>query len=90
MGSSAITLSGVTNVAVLEAMACREAQSLATNVTAMHILISSYSNSVVKDMEANLGGSHAAVIKEVNARKNDFEVCPFIYESRHRSLNEIV
>lgn len=75
MGSSSITLNGVIDVAVLEAMAYREAHSLASNLMVTHILICSDSNSVIKDIEANTGGVHAAVIKELIARKNVFEEC---------------
>lgn len=40
-----------------------------------HILICSDHNPVIKDIEFNMGRVHAAVIKELIARKNDFEEC---------------
>ena len=86
MGSSStIALNDVTNVVVLEAMASREAWSFGTDCLAKHILTSSDNSSIIKDIESNVGGAHAAVIKEENDRKNDFESCWFIYESRRRN-----
>ena len=63
MGSSSITVNGGIDVAVLEAMACREARSLASNLMVTHNLIFSDSNSIIKDIDANTGGAHAPVIR---------------------------
>lgn len=42
--------------------------------------------SVIQDIKANMGGAHAAVIKEVNDRKKkDLQDCCFIHESIHRN-----
>lgn len=72
LGSSSITINGVADVPSLEAMACHEAQALAADLLVNRVLIASDCSFVINGIAANSGGAHAAAIKELNDKKNDF------------------
>lgn len=85
LGSSSITLDYVIDVPCLEALACKEGQSLVADLMERKFLISSDSSVVIKDLEDGTGGNHVAILKEVLARKSDFESCMLRYEWRRRN-----
>ena len=73
VGASSIALNGLTDVPTFDAVVCLEAQALALDLLASRVCIASDSKLVIQDTEANMGEAHAAVIKEVNDRKMDFQ-----------------
>lgn len=81
LGSSSLCVVGVQHPATLEAMACREALSLAADLHLHTVIISSDSKQVVEDIKSGQHGSYNAIIKEIRARAVNFN-CNFIFEGR--------
>lgn len=70
----------------LEALACREAMALALDLALPQVIIACDSQGVVKDINQGIGGSYAAVVKEINATSEQFQQCTFIFEGRGTNL----
>lgn len=56
----------MTDPALLKALACREALSLALDLSLADIQIASDCQGVIKDIHENTGGLHSSIIKEIN------------------------
>lgn len=85
LGASAMVYA-ITDPPTLETLACREALSLALDLDEHHLLIASDYQSVIKDIEERTGGRNAAIVKEITARRVDFEACKFQFESRRSNF----
>ena len=85
LGSSAIVLKGISDPATLDALACREALSLAEDLHIHHMVISSDSRQVVGDITSENSGKYDTVIKEIRSRARHF-MCNFMYESRNSNV----
>ena len=72
---------GVCDPATLEAIACREAISLAEDIQLQSFIISSDCKQVVEDIMNGSNGLHRAIINEIKSRSVPFS-CNFIFESR--------
>jgi len=86
LGSSAIKCQGVTDPTLLEALPCREALSLALNLSLEYIQIALDCQDVVKDIHENMGGLHSSIIKEICLTCQQFSRCFFILEGRETNL----
>jgi ribonuclease HI len=75
MGSSAVVFKGVSDRPTLEALACREALALATDVALNCLIIASDCRQVVLDIAAGTGGQYAAILQEINIQRLDFRMC---------------
>jgi ribonuclease HI len=66
-----MTIDGITNPEVLEAMACTEAQSLVADLQLSNIQVSSDCLTVIKEIIAGVErGKHSMIIKEVLSRRS--------------------
>ena len=81
LGSAALVIGEVYDPAPMEAIACREAISLAQDLQVHNLVISSDSKQVVNDILKGSQGAYGAVISEIQARSAAFN-CSFIFESR--------
>jgi ribonuclease HI len=82
LGSSAIIFQGVTDPPSLEALACREALSLATDLSTQRVCVASDCKQVVNDIAVDSGDFYAPSIKEILVDRLEFEKSTFIHEGR--------
>jgi hypothetical protein len=82
MGSSAVVFKGVSDPPTLEALACREALALATDVALNRLVIASDCKQVVSDIAAGTGGQYAAIVQEINIQRLDFQEVSYIFKGR--------
>jgi ribonuclease HI len=82
LGSSAIVLSGVINPPTLQALACREALSLAEDLGLPRVCIASDCKQVVDDIAEDSGGRYASIIKEIKVYRSEFEKVIVVHEGR--------
>jgi hypothetical protein len=82
MGASPVVYTGITDPAVLEALACREALALALDLGISHLLVASDCKTVVNDISDGSMGRYGSIIAEINARTSQFNGCKFIFEGR--------
>lgn len=85
LGSSALVISGVDDPASLEAIACREALSLAEDLHVQNLVISSDSKQVIADIQKGSRGTYGAIINEIKLRADMFN-CNFIFEGRAKNV----
>jgi hypothetical protein len=82
MGSSVVVFKGVFDPPTLEALACREALALATDVALSRLVIASDCKHVVLDIAEGTGGQYAAIIQEINIQRLDFQEVSYTFEGR--------
>ena len=78
MGSSAFVIKGLIDPASLEAIACREALSLAEDLGLQDLVIASDCSTVVKHIKESSGGNYGGVIKEIRSWQTIFNSCIYI------------
>jgi predicted transposase YbfD/YdcC len=66
----------------LEAMACREALALASDLVITKLVITSDCLNVVKSFKEGTRGCYAHVILEIKARSREFESVVLVHENR--------
>ena len=84
-GTSAVIFHGRSDPETLEALACREAMSLAADIAAPRVHIASDCLSVVKTYHEGTKGTYAHIIQEMTARSSEFQDFSVVYE--HRTIN---
>jgi hypothetical protein len=82
LGSSVMIFDGITDPAVLETLACREALALAEDLMLSSLYVASDCKQVVKDIHGGSHGRYGAIISEINHRSTIFQECSFVFESR--------
>lgn len=80
IGSSALVLAGITDVATLETIACREGLSLAEDLMLHNFVIASDSKQVINDIEKASCGGYGVIISEIKLRSLAFNC--FTFEGR--------
>lgn len=65
MGSPALVVHGITYVATLEAITCREGLALAQNLMLQNFVLASDSKQIVSDIHKASQGSYGAIIMEI-------------------------
>lgn len=64
--SSVIRTLGITDPASLEALACREAQPFALDLSLSHVLIASDRQVMVNDIQKEIGGACASIVERLD------------------------
>ena len=82
MGSSILVVQGATDPATIEALACREAQALARDLSLQHIQMASDCKQVVSHIKQGAEGNYAGIIREVTETMSFFTACNFMFEPR--------
>ena len=82
LGASAVSISGITEPGILEALACREALSLAADLQLQHVCIASDCLEVIKGIDGVNLGRFSSVLAEIKARRADFSSVEFRHERR--------
>ena len=86
LGASAIKIQGVTEPATLEALACREALALASDLALSDFIVSTDCQGVADDIKHGTGGTYASIVKEISETSRDFHQCTFIFEGRSTNI----
>jgi ribonuclease HI len=82
MGASTLTVDGITNPTVLEALACREALALALDINASRLTIATDCLAIVNDLSRQFAGSYSMASKEIKETSKLFELVKFKHENR--------
>ena len=80
LGSSALVIPGVEDPATLEAIACREALALASDLHIQNFAVASDCKQVISDINKGVRGRYGAVISEIQLQSVQFH-CNFTFES---------
>ena len=86
LGALVIKIPGVVDPATLEALACREALALASDLHLSLLVIASDCQGVIRDIEEGTGGLYASTIKEIKETAHVFDQCTFIFEGRPTNI----
>ncbi|XP_071677586.1 uncharacterized protein [Lolium perenne] len=81
-GASAVVYPGRMDAETLEALACREAVSLALDVGARRVKVASDCSNVIASLEQGTFGVYAQIIKDINESRCSFDVLSFVHECR--------
>jgi ribonuclease HI len=82
LGASSVVFQGRNEPEMLEAMACREALALASDLVITKLVITSDCLNVVKSFKEGTRGCYAHVILEIKARSREFESVVLVHENR--------
>ena len=82
MGASTLSISGVKDPAVMEALACREALALAEDLHLRRITVATDCLTVVKNMTTSYEGSYSMVLREIKATADTLTLASFRHENR--------
>jgi hypothetical protein len=82
LGASALTIQGIVDPTILEAMACREALALAENLYLQKVVVASDCLTVIGDMEKPFEGSYSMILWEIKAKSQEFNSIVFKFENR--------
>jgi ribonuclease HI len=80
MGASTLTVDGITNPTVLDALACREALALALDINASCLTTDCLA--IVNDLSRQFAGSYNMVLEEIKETSKLFELVKFKHENR--------
>lgn len=72
---------GITDVATLETLACREGLALAEDLLLQNFIIASDSKQIINDIDKASNGNYGAIIHEIKTRASAFN-CNFSFEGR--------
>jgi hypothetical protein len=81
LGASTIVVRGISDPAVLEALACREALALASDLQATKIKIASNCIEAVHSLEKSYLGKLSSIARETNLRALEFDLVLFVHEN---------
>ncbi|KAE8786876.1 hypothetical protein D1007_39119 [Hordeum vulgare] len=88
LGASAVVFNGVTDPAVIEAHACREAIALAEDMMITKVRIASDCLRVVNELKGKAHrGAYCMILNDIQGRKSGFQSCEFTHEN-HNSNGE--
>ena len=82
LGSSILVVRGANDLATIEALACREAQALARDLSLQHIQVASDCKQVISHIKQGVGGNYGSIIREVTETARVFTACNFMFEPR--------
>jgi hypothetical protein len=77
-----LSLSNISLILSLEALAVREAMALAEDLYVQKIQVASDCKIVVDEIKQGSAGNHAAIVHEITDRSNAFTACSFVHEFR--------
>ena len=82
LGASTLTIDGISDPTVLEAMACREALALAQDLHLQRITVASDCISVINAMSQPFAGNYSMILEEIRATGRSFTEATFRHENR--------
>ena len=89
LGSSALVFAGVTDPTMLEALACREAMALSSNLLQTHNIVASDCKCVLSNINDRNGEKHGHIIRDIKIMASEFQECSFVFEGRARIWRHI-
>jgi ribonuclease HI len=82
LGASSLTIQGISDHAVIEALACREALALAQDLQLQQITVASDCLSVINALEQPYASSFSMILEEVKADASMMSKASFSHENR--------
>jgi ribonuclease HI len=82
LGASSLTISGISDPTVLEAMACREALALASDLQVQKATIATDCLAVVNNMNQAYAGSYSMILAEIKEAADRMQEATYVHENR--------
>jgi ribonuclease HI len=82
LGASSLTIKGISDPTVLEALACREAMALAADLNLQRVTVATDCLAVVNNIKQDYAGSYSMIIEEVKADARGLQRASFRHENR--------
>jgi hypothetical protein len=82
LGVSAVLFNAITDLAILESLACGEALALAEDLNRHRIHVALDCKTVVSDISDGSSGRYGSIVEEIKARSRILEKCSFVFEGR--------
>jgi hypothetical protein len=82
LGASALVILGVTDPAILESIACREALYLVVDLGLSRLYAASECKQVVEDIADGSLGTYRSIIKQIKIRSYQFEEYKFVFKGK--------
>jgi ribonuclease HI len=82
LGASTLTIPGIIDPAVMEALACREALALAQDLHLQRVTIATDCLAVLNDMQRPFAGRYSMILEEIKANSGPFGEAVFRHENR--------
>jgi ribonuclease HI len=82
LGASTLTVQGISDPAIMEAIACREALALAQDLHLRRVTVASDCLVVVNDISRHCAGSYSVVLSEIKSLGSSFLESSFRHENR--------
>jgi hypothetical protein len=82
LGASALVIEGMTDLEVMESLACREGMALANDLLLQKVRMASDCHNVVCSFSEEAMGPYGHVIRDIRARLSEFQYFNLIHESR--------
>jgi hypothetical protein len=81
LGASTLTVEGISDPSILEAMACREALALA-DLNLSRVAVASDCLGVITNLDQPFAGSYCMILKEIKETTKSFDIISFKHENR--------
>jgi ribonuclease HI len=82
LGATTLTVDGISDPTIMEALACREALALAADLNLQKLVVATDCLSVVKSMEQPFSGTYGMIIEEIKLTARNFTHAAFKHENR--------
>ena len=81
LGASALVIRGLSDPETVEAIACKEGLSLASDLMVQHFRLASDNVNVIRGMKEDEIAVHGHIIMEIKARAAFFSTADFVHEN---------
>jgi hypothetical protein len=82
LGATTLTVDGISDPTIMEALACREALALAADLNLQKFVVATDCLSVVNNMEQPFRGAYSMIIDEIKLTARSFTHATFKHENR--------
>jgi hypothetical protein len=87
MGASSVVIEGMNDPETMEAMACREGVALASDIRLQCFRVALDCINVIRSIEGEGRGPYGHIVRELKARKTDFQMVQFVHEGRSSNID---
>jgi hypothetical protein len=87
MACREVVIKGMNDPETMEAMACREGMALASDLLLYRFRVVSGCINVIQSIEGEGRGPDGHIVRELKARKTDFQMVQFVHEGRSSNID---
>jgi hypothetical protein len=87
MGASSVVIKDLNDSETMEAMAYREGMALAADLLLQRFRVASDCINAIRSIDGEGRGPYSHIVRELKARKTDFQVVQFVHEGRSSNID---